>query len=157
MKCPFCNNEDTKVIDSRSQDENTTIRRRRFCEKCGKRFTTYERIDTIPMTVIKNNGTRETFDKNKLMSGIMKSCNKRSITVAQIQSIVDDIENAVMSSMDKEIESKNIGNMVMERLKSIDEVAYVRFASVYHQFKDINTFMDELKKMIADKGTQEKD
>ena len=156
MKCPFCNNEDTKVIDSRSQDENTTIRRRRFCEKCGKRFTTYERIDTIPMTVIKNNGTRETFDKNKLMSGIMKSCNKRSITVAQIQSIVDDIENAVMSSMDKEIESKNIGNMVMERLKSIDEVAYVRFASVYRQFKDINTFMDELKKMIADKGTQEK-
>ena len=157
MKCPFCNNEDTKVIDSRSQDENTTIRRRRFCEKCGKRFTTYERIDTIPMTVIKNNGTRETFDKNKLMSGIMKSCNKRSITVAQIQSIVDDIENAVMSSMDKEIESTNIGNMVMERLKSIDEVAYVRFASVYRQFKDINTFMDELKKMIADKGTQEKD
>ena len=157
MKCPFCNNEDTKVIDSRSQDENTTIRRRRFCEKCGKRFTTYERIDTIPMTVTKNNGTRETFDKNKLMSGIMKSCNKRSITVAQIQSIVDDIENAVMSSMDKEIESKNIGNMVMERLKSIDEVAYVRFASVYRQFKDINTFMDELKKMIADKGTQEKD
>ena len=157
MKCPFCNNEDTKVIDSRSQDENTTIRRRRFCEKCGKRFTTYERIDTIPMTVIKNNGTRETFDKNKLMSGIMKSCNKRSITVAQIQSIVDDIENAVMSSMDKEIESKNIGNMVMERLKSIDEVAYVRFASVYRQFKDINTFMDELKKMISDKGTQEKD
>lgn len=157
MKCPFCNNDDTKVIDSRSQDENTTIRRRRFCEKCGKRFTTYERIDTIPMTVIKNNGTRETFDKNKLMSGIMKSCNKRSITVAQIQSIVDDIENAVMSSMDKEIESKNIGNMVMERLKSIDEVAYVRFASVYRQFKDINTFMDELKKMIADKGTQEKD
>ena len=156
MKCPFCNNEDTKVIDSRSQDENTTIRRRRFCEKCGKRFTTYERIDTIPMTVIKNNGTRETFDKNKLMSGIMKSCNKRSITVAQIQSIVDDIENAVMSSMDKEIESKNIGNMVMERLKSIDEVAYVRFASVYRQFKDINTFMDELKKMIADTGTQEK-
>ena len=157
MKCPFCNNEDTKVIDSRSQDENTTIRRRRFCEKCGKRFTTYERIDTIPMTVIKNNGTRETFDKNKLMSGIMKSCNKRSITVAQIQSIVDDIENAVMSSMDKEIESKNIGNMVMERLKSIDEVAYVRFASVYRQFKDINTFMDELKKMIADKGTEKKD
>ncbi len=156
MKCPFCNNEDTKVIDSRSQDENTTIRRRRFCERCGKRFTTYERIDTIPMTVIKNNGTRETFDKNKLMSGIMKSCNKRPITVAQIQSIVDDIENAVMSSMDKEIESKNIGNMVMERLKSIDEVAYVRFASVYRQFKDINTFMDELKKMIADKGTEEK-
>ena len=156
MKCPFCNNEDTKVIDSRSQDENTTIRRRRFCEKCGKRFTTYERIDTIPMTVIKNNGTRETFDKNKLMSGIMKSCNKRPITVAQIQSIVDDIENAVMSSMDKEIESKNIGNMVMERLKGIDEVAYVRFASVYRQFKDINTFMDELKKMIADKGTEEK-
>ncbi|MCJ7856813.1 transcriptional regulator NrdR [Lachnospiraceae bacterium NSJ-143] len=152
MKCPFCNNEDTKVIDSRSQDDNTAIRRRRYCERCGKRFTTYERIDTIPMTVIKNNGTRETFDKNKLISGIMKSCNKRPITVKQIQEIADDVENAVMSSMDKEIESKSIGNLVMDRLKDIDEVAYVRFASVYRQFKDINTFMTELNKMMAEKN-----
>ena len=151
MKCPFCNYEDTKVIDSRSQDDNTTIRRRRYCEKCGKRFTTYERIDTIPMTVIKSNGTRETFDKNKLISGIMKSCNKRPITAKQIQEIADDVENAVLSSMDKEIESKEIGSMVMDRLKDIDEVAYVRFASVYRQFKDINTFMEELNKIMDEK------
>lgn len=156
MKCPFCNNEDTKVIDSRSQDDNTTIRRRRYCEKCGKRFTTYERIDTIPMTVIKSNGTRETFDKNKLISGIMKSCNKRPITANQIKEIADDVENAVMSSMDKEIESKSIGNMVMDRLKDIDEVAYVRFASVYRQFKDINTFMDELNKIMDEKKSEKK-
>ena len=156
MKCPFCNNEDTKVIDSRSQEDNTTIRRRRYCEKCGKRFTTYERIDTIPMTVIKSNGTRETFDKNKLISGIMKSCNKRPITANQIKEIADDVENAVMSSMDKEIESKSIGNMVMDRLKDIDEVAYVRFASVYRQFKDINTYMDELNKIMDEKKNEKK-
>lgn len=154
MKCPFCNNDDTKVIDSRSQDDNSTIKRRRLCEKCGKRFTTYERIDTIPMTVIKNNGTRETFDKNKLISGIMKSCNKRPITAKQISDIADDIENAVLSSMDKEIESKEIGSMVMDRLKKIDEVAYVRFASVYRQFKDINTFMEELAKMLNEKNNE---
>ncbi len=156
MKCPFCSNSDTKVIDSRSQDENSTIRRRRLCEKCGKRFTTYERVDTIPMTVIKNNGTRETFDKNKLISGIMKSCNKRPITAKQISDIADDIENAVLSSMDKEIESKEIGSMVMDRLKNIDEVAYVRFASVYRQFKDINTFMEELTNMLNEKDSFKK-
>ena len=155
MKCPFCNNDDTKVIDSRSQDDNSTIKRRRLCEKCGKRFTTYERVDTIPMTVIKNNGTRETFDKNKLISGIMKSCNKRPITAKQISDIADDIENAVLSSMDKEIESKEIGSMVMDRLKKIDEVAYVRFASVYRQFKDINTFMEELAKMLNEKNNKQ--
>ncbi len=155
MKCPFCNNDDTKVIDSRSQDDNSTIKRRRLCEKCGKRFTTYERVDTIPMTVIKNNGTRETFDKNKLISGIMKSCNKRPITAKQISDIADDIENAVLSSMDKEIESKEIGSMVMDRLKKIDEVAYVRFASVYRQFKDINTFMEELAKMLNEKNNEQ--
>ena len=155
MKCPFCNNDDTKVIDSRSQDDNSTIKRRRLCEKCGKRFTTYERVDTIPMTVIKNNGTRETFDKNKLISGIMKSCNKRPITAKQISDIADDIENAVLSYMDKEIESKEIGSMVMDRLKKIDEVAYVRFASVYRQFKDINTFMEELAKMLNEKNNEQ--
>jgi transcriptional regulator NrdR len=152
VKCPFCNNDDTKVIDSRSQDDNATIRRRRLCDNCGKRFTTYERIDTIPMTVIKNNGTRETFDKTKLLCGIMKSCNKRPITVKQMEEIVDDIENAVMSSMEKEIASKDVGTMVMDRLKVIDEIAYVRFASVYRQFTDINTFMDELTKMLNEKN-----
>ncbi|MCQ4726084.1 transcriptional regulator NrdR [Anaerotignum faecicola] len=151
MKCPFCNNDDTKVIDSRGQDDNTTIRRRRLCEKCGKRFTTYERIDTIPMTVIKNDGTREFFDKQKLMGGIMKSCNKRPITVKQIEELCDSIENTVMGSMDREVSSKDIGNMVMDKLKNIDEVAYVRFASVYRQFTDINTFMDELAKMLSEK------
>ncbi len=151
MKCPFCNYEDTKVIDSRSQDDNSTIRRRRLCENCGKRFTTYERIDTIPMTVIKRNGNREMFDKAKLLGGIMKSCNKRPITVKQMEEIVDDIENAIMSSMEKEIASEEIGTMVMDRLKEIDEVAYVRFASVYRQFKDINTFMEELGKLLQEK------
>ncbi|MDD3569742.1 MAG: transcriptional regulator NrdR [Lachnospiraceae bacterium] len=156
MKCPFCNNDDTRVIDSRSQDDNATIRRRRLCDNCGKRFTTYERIDTIPMTVIKNNGTRETFDKTKLLGGIMKSCNKRPITVKQMEEIADDVENAVMSSMDKEIASKDIGTMVMDRLKLIDEIAYVRFASVYRQFKDINTFMNELEKMLNEKNEGKK-
>lgn len=151
LKCPFCNHEDTKVIDSRAQDDNSTIRRRRLCDSCGKRFTTYERIDTIPMNVIKRDGTREIFDKNKLLGGIMKSCNKRPVTVMQMEEIVDEIENAIMSSMEKEIASKEIGNMVMDKLKDIDEVAYVRFASVYRQFKDINTFMQELSKMIDEK------
>ena len=151
MKCPFCGLDNTRVIDSRPADDNSSKRRRRLCDECGKRFTTYERIDTIPMTVIKSNGTRETFDKNKLISGIMKSCNKRPITAKQIQEIADDVENAVMSSMDKEIESKEIGSMVMDRLKDIDEVAYVRFASVYRQFKDINTFMEELNKIMDEK------
>ena len=152
MKCPFCNYDDTKVIDSRSQDENATIRRRRVCESCGKRFTTYERIDTIPITVIKNNGNREIFDKNKLLGGIMKSCNKRPVTVKQMEALVDDIENSIMVSLDKEIESKALGNMVMDRLKDLDEVAYVRFASVYRQFKDINTFMAELVKLLNEKN-----
>ena len=156
MKCPFCNYDDTKVIDSRSQDDNATIRRRRLCESCGKRFTTYERIDTIPITVIKNNGTREIFDKSKLLGGIMKSCNKRPVSVKQMEDIVDDIENTVMSGTDKEIESKVLGNMVMDRLKEVDEVAYVRFASVYRQFKDINTFMAELAKLLNEKNDGDK-
>lgn len=151
MKCPFCNNPDTKVIDSRGQDDNSVIRRRRLCEKCGKRFTTYERIDMIPITVIKRDGTREIFDKNKLLGGIMKSCNKRPVTAQQIQMLVDDIENSLVGSGEREVNSKVIGNMVMDRLKALDEVAYVRFASVYRQFKDINTFIDELEKMLNEK------
>ena len=151
MKCPFCNYADTKVIDSRGQDDNSVIRRRRLCESCGKRFTTYERIDMIPVTVIKRDGTREIFDKNKLLGGILKSCNKRPVTAKQIETLVDDIENTLTGSGEREVHSKDIGNMVMERLKELDEVAYVRFASVYRQFKDINTLIDELEKMLNEK------
>ena len=151
MKCPFCNYADTKVIDSRGQDDNSVIRRRRLCESCGKRFTTYERIDMIPVTVIKRDGTREIFDKNKLLGGILKSCNKRPVTAKLIETLVDDIENTLTGSGEREVHSKDIGNMVMERLKDLDEVAYVRFASVYRQFKDINTFIDELEKMLNEK------
>lgn len=152
MKCPFCNFADTKVIDSRAQDDNSVIRRRRVCEKCGKRFTTYERVDMIPITVIKRDGTREIFDKAKLQNGIMKSCNKRPVTAQQIQKMVDDIENTLAGSGEREVESKQLGNMVIERLKDLDEVAYVRFASVYRQFKDINSFIDELEKMLHEKN-----
>ena len=152
MKCPFCNFADTKVIDSRAQDDNSVIRRRRVCEKCGKRFTTYERVDMIPITVIKRDGTREIFDKAKLQNGIMKSCNKRPVTAQQIQKLVDDIENTLAGSGEREVESKQLGNMVIERLKDLDEVAYVRFASVYRQFKDIKSFIDELEKMLHEKN-----
>ncbi len=155
MKCPFCNYTDTKVIDSRAQDDHTVIRRRRVCEHCGKRFTTYERMDMIPITVIKRDGTREIFDKAKLQNGIIKSCNKRPVTAIQIQQLVDDIENTVAGSGEREVETKVLGNMVIDRLKDLDEVAYVRFASVYRQFKDINSFMDELQKMSIEKKTQE--
>lgn len=151
MRCPFCNNQDTKVSDSRAQDENTVIRRRRNCEKCGKRFTTYERLDKLPISVIKNDGTRELFDKNKLIGGIMKSCNKRPVATQSIENLVDDIENTIIGG-EREVESKDIGTMVMDRLKDVDEVAYVRFASVYRQFKDIDNFLEELKKMVTEKG-----
>ena len=151
MKCPFCNHDDTIVIDSRSQEDNSVIRRRRLCDKCGKRFTTYERIDTIPITVIKKNSTRELFDKTKLLNGIMKSCYKRPVSVHQIELLVEDIENAIIGSGEKEVESQKIGDMVIERLIHLDEVSYVRFASVYRQFKDINTFYGELEKMMNEK------
>ena len=150
MKCPYCGEDDTKVIDSRGQEDNSVIRRRRLCESCGKRFTTYERIDMIPITVIKNDGTREIFDKTKIINGVMKSCNKRPVTAQQIQELADDIENTLMGLGEREVESKQIGNMVMDRLKEVDEVAYVRFASVYRQFKDINTFMNELKILLGE-------
>jgi len=146
MRCPYCGYDDTKVIDTRSHDDNRIIKRRRLCEKCGKRFNTYEKVDTIPVTVVKRNGTREIFDKNKLLNGIIKSCNKRPVTISQMEGIADEIENIISSGHSREVESIELGNMVMERLKDIDEVAYVRFASVYRQFKDINTFMDEGRK-----------
>lgn len=155
MKCPFCGYEDTKVVDSRVQDDNSVIRRRRLCEKCGKRFTTYERIDTVPLVVVKRDGTREMFEKSKLLNGIVKACNKRNISMEQMENLVDDIENSIMASVSKEVNSDNLGNMVMDRLKELDEVAYVRFASVYRQFKDINTFMEELNKLINEKKEKE--
>ena len=138
MKCPFCGYEDTKVVDSRAQDDNTVIKRRRLCEKCDKRFTTYERVDTVPLIVVKRDG-------------IVKACNKRNISMGQMEALVDDIENVIMNSQSKEVCSEELGNMVMDRLKNLDEVAYVRFASVYRQFKDINTFMEELNKLLMEK------
>ena len=151
MKCPFCGYEDTKVVDSRAQDDNTVIKRRRLCEKCDKRFTTYERVDTVPLIVVKRDGTREVFEKNKILNGIVKACNKRNISMGQMEALVDDIENVIMNSQSKEVCSEELGNMVMDRLKNLDEVAYVRFASVYRQFKDINTFMEELNKLLMEK------
>jgi len=156
MRCPYCGYDDTKVIDTRSHDDNRIIKRRRLCEKCGKRFNTYEKVDTIPVTVVKRNGTREIFDKNKLLNGIIKSCNKRPVTISQMEGIADEIENIISSGHSREVESIELGNMVMERLKDIDEVAYVRFASVYRQFKDINTFMDELAKLMEEKSGEKK-
>ena len=153
VKCPFCSYEDTKVIDSRSQEDNSVIRRRRLCEKCGKRFTTYERIDTIPLTVIKKDNTREQFDKTKLLNGIMKSCYKRPVSLHQMELLVENIENAITNSERKEIESQKIGDMVIGELKNLDEVSYVRFASVYRQFKDINTFREALEKIVNEKTT----
>lgn len=154
MKCPFCGNSDTKVSDSRAMDDNTAIRRRRLCEACGERFTTYERYDTIPMTVIKRNGTREAFDRSKIMRGLMSACNLRSVTVEQMERITKDIENSFLNSMKREIESREIGELVMDKLKEADEVSYVRFASVYKHFTSIDTFMEELALMLKQKETE---
>ncbi|MDR2903603.1 MAG: transcriptional regulator NrdR [Clostridiales bacterium] len=151
MKCPFCGNVDSRVADSRAMEESTVIKRRRICEACGEKFTTYERLDTIPLTVIKRNGTREAFDRNKLLNGIMRSCNKRTVSVEQMEKVVSEIESVCQNSMKQEIETKEIGEFVMHKLKNLDEVAYVRFASVYRQFKDIDTFMEELGKMLKEK------
>ncbi len=156
MKCPFCGYEDSKVIDSRPTDEGTIIRRRRECIECGKRFTTYEKVETIPLRVVKKDGSREMFDSEKLLNGIAKACEKRLVTSEQIKSIVDKIENDAYSTLDKEISTVEIGEKVMDALKEVDDVAYVRFASVYRQFKDINTFVEELNSLILnrDKNTK---
>ncbi len=147
MKCPFCGNDDTKVIDTRNMDDNTSVRRRRMCEKCEKRFTTYERMEIIPLVVKKSNDIIEAFDRSKLLKGIMLACNKRPVSMEQMESIVEFVENSAFSNGKGEIDSKEIGNIVMSRLKEIDEVAYVRFASVYRKFKDIDSFMAELAEM----------
>ena len=148
MKCPLCGMDNTRVIDSRPADDNCSIRRRRQCDECGKRFTTYEKVETIPLSVIKKDRTREPYDRNKMMAGIRRACHKRPISVEKIEEMVNKIENDIFNLEYKEIESKVIGEIVMERLKSLEQVAYVRFASVYREFKDVNTFMSELKKML---------
>lgn len=148
MKCPFCNHENTRVIDSRPADENNSIRRRRVCDECDKRFTTYEKVETIPLIVVKKDNNRETYDRVKLEKGVLLACHKRPVSAKEIQQIVDDVENGIFSLEEKEIPSSVIGEMVMKRIKDVDSVAYVRFASVYREFKDINTFMDELKRVL---------
>lgn len=148
MKCPFCNQENTRVIDSRPVPDNNSIRRRRQCDECGKRFTTYEKIETIPLTVIKKDQSREQYDRMKIQDGIMRACYKRPISVNTIENLMDEIETEIFNKEEKEVPSTLIGEIVMDKLKELDAVAYVRFASVYREFKDIDTFMDELKKMM---------
>jgi transcriptional repressor NrdR len=148
MKCPFCGHENTRVIDSRPAEDNASIRRRRVCDECDKRFTTYEKIETIPLIIIKKDNNREAYDRSKIEAGVLRACHKRPISVQQINQLVDEVETQIFSMEDKEIESRVIGELVMNKLKALEAVAYVRFASVYREFKDINTFMDELKKVL---------
>jgi transcriptional repressor NrdR len=151
MKCPYCENEDSKVIDSRHTEDGRAIRRRRECEKCGRRFTTYEKIEEMILMVIKKDGSRQAFDRNKLLNGIIRACEKRPVSIAEMEKIVDDIERGLNNTMEKEVDSKLIGELVMEKLKDIDEVAYVRFASVYRQFTDVNTFVKEVESLLNTK------
>lgn len=148
MKCPFCGRENTKVIDSRPTEDNSSIRRRRQCDKCGKRFTTYEKIENHPFVVIKKDNNREPYDRSKIEAGILRSCHKRPVSMNQITALVNEVENAIFNMEANEIPSSRIGEILMERLRELDQVAYVRFASVYREFKDVNTFMDELKKIL---------
>lgn len=148
MKCPYCNVENTRVIDSRPADDGCTIRRRRQCDACMKRFTTYEKVESIPMVVIKKDMNREPYDRSKIESGVFRSCHKRPISVDQINAFVDEVENKIFSMDQKEIDSSIIGEIIMDKLKELDPVAYVRFASVYREFKDVNTFMEEIKKIL---------
>jgi len=151
MKCPYCNAQDTKVIDSRPADDNSSIRRRRQCEQCGKRFTTYEKLETMPLMVIKKDDSRETYNRSKLENGIILSCHKRPVSSQQISTLVDQIETQIFGMEEREIPSSRIGELVMEKMKELDEVAYVRFASVYREFKDADAFMDELAKFLKNK------
>lgn len=151
LKCPFCNSIESKVVDSRPTDDGEVIRRRRECTNCLKRFTTYEKIEDIPLMIIKKDGNREAYDRNKIMNGTLKACEKRPVSINQIEELVDSVEKKVFNSMEREVSSTAIGELLMEELKKIDQVAYVRFASVYRQFKDINTFMEELNKLLKEK------
>ena len=147
MKCPYCGKENTRVIDSRPTDDSS-IRRRRQCDECGKRFTTYEKVETLPLIVVKKDNNREPYDREKIVAGIVRSCHKRPISMKQINDMVDDIEGQIFNMEEKEIPTTTIGSIVMDKLKDLDEVSYVRFASVYREFKDVNTFMDEIKKIL---------
>lgn len=149
MKCPFCGHIEDKVIDSRSSNEDRSVRRRRECIKCKKRFTTYEYIEEVPLMVIKKDGRRESFDRNKIISGILKACEKRPVSMEKVEAVVDKVEKELQKSFDKEVKAQAVGELVMEHLHKLDEVAYVRFASVYRQFKDINHFMKELKELLS--------
>lgn len=152
MKCPFCSHENTRVIDSRPAEDNNSIRRRRVCDECGKRFTTYEKIETIPLIIIKKDNNREAYDRAKIEAGVLRACHKRPVSAQQITILVDEVENEIFNREEREIPSGTIGELVMNKLKDLDAVAYVRFASVYREFKDVNTFMDELKSVLNDKN-----
>ena len=151
MKCPFCSHENTRVIDSRPAEDNNSIRRRRVCDECGKRFTTYEKIETIPLIIIKKDNNREAYDRAKIEAGVLRACHKRPVSAQQITTLVDEVENEIFNREEREIPSGTIGELVMNKLKDLDAVAYVRFASVYREFKDVNTFMDELKSVLKEK------
>lgn len=148
MKCPFCSSDNTRVIDSRPADDNYSIRRRRLCDDCGKRFTTYEKVETIPLIVIKKDNNRQQYDRAKIEAGVLRACHKRPVSVDHISQLVDTVEVEIFNREDKEIFSSEIGEIVMDKLQELDPVAYVRFASVYREFRDVNTFMDELKKIL---------
>lgn len=148
MKCPYCGHENTRVIDSRPAEDNNSIRRRRVCDECDKRFTTYEKVETIPLIIIKKDNNRETYDRSKIEAGVLRACHKRPISATQINQLVDEVETEIFNKEEKEISSQVIGELVMDKLKDLEAVAYVRFASVYREFKDINTFMDELKNVL---------
>lgn len=155
MRCPFCVHPDSKVQDTRPADEGTVIRRRRECLGCGRRFTTYERVEILPLVVVKKNGQREVFNRDKLLTGIIKSCEKRPVEVAQIEQMVQEIEKELYNTMEREVPSRVIGELVMERLRLLDEVAYVRFASVYREFKDVQSFMQELQELLQQNRKEE--
>ena len=148
MRCLYCGNLESKVVDSRAADDGTTIRRRRECLECGKRFTTYEKIETVPIIVVKKGGIRETYNREKVLNGILRACEKRPVTLQEIETLIDDIEAKLHNRLEREVSSEKIGEMVMERLQSLDDIAYVRFASVYRQFKDISSFIDELEILL---------
>ncbi|MBQ1264303.1 MAG: transcriptional repressor NrdR [Oscillospiraceae bacterium] len=151
MKCPYCGFQDSKVVDSRHSDDGMSIRRRRECQACQKRFTTYETVESLPMVVIKRDNSRQAFDRNKVLNGMLRACEKRPVSMAELEKATDEIEQVIQNSLDREVSTTQIGELVMERLKPLDEVAYVRFASVYRQFKDINSFMRELNKILEEK------
>ncbi len=151
MKCPYCSYEESKVVDSRHSEDGASIRRRRECLSCNKRFTTYETVESLPIVVVKKDGRRQTFDRNKVLNGMVRACEKRPVPIAKLETAASEIEAIVQNSLEREVDSDYIGTLVMERLKPLDEVSYVRFASVYRQFKDINSFMAELNKILAEK------